>query len=555
MRAGPRILALLACAAPCIADEPVEVISTHVDSVSVTIYRDLFALVTETRTVDIPAGAVTLSFEGVVETLIPESAVLANLDRALEERNYDYDALTPATLIEKSIGKRVTITRTLPGSGRVKQDRAVIVSAGSQGIVLRTEEGNEGLHCSGLPERLTFEEMPPGLNARPKLSVRLAPGAAGKRTVSLSYIAQGFAWSSDYVAHLDAAGNRMDLRGWVTLRNFTQTNFRDAHVQVVAGRLHLIDAGNRGSSVLGNSDELRDPGELRGARERSLGYLMEEEEESDPDSWRRIFGHCHVLAPPEARRIRTDIAESYAGDASFDEIVVTGMRRSANVAEREDLGDYQLYRLPWATDLNARQTKQAVFLEKPGVKIERFYGYRFDRGNFRNDEFAPIPESILAFENKKSSKLGEPLPEGTLRLFESAAAGGIFAGEARIDDQAVGARVEKTIAHALDLQFEFQADEGTEENRDGEEIADFTDVLLSVRNAKQRPVDIEIRQALEAEMPDATIVNSNRRVGRKSGDFAWRFRVPANSADTLSYRLRLPYPADEDEDEDEEEAD
>ena len=43
---------------------------------------------------------------------------------------------------------------------------------------------------------------------------------------------------------------------------------------------------------------------------------------------------------------------------------------------REELGDYQLYRLPWATDLNARQTKQAVFLGKPRVKIERYYSYR-----------------------------------------------------------------------------------------------------------------------------------------------------------------------------------
>jgi hypothetical protein len=547
MRAGPRILAWLVLATPCFADEPVEVVSSHVESVSITIYRDLFALVTETRTVDLPAGAVTLSFEGVVETLIPESAVLAGLDRTLEERNYDYDALTPATLIEKSIGKSVTITRTLPGSGKVKQERAVIVSAGSKGTVLRTEDGNEALRCSGLPERLTFDEIPAGLHARPKLSVRLASGAAGKRTVRLSYIAQGFAWSSDYVANLDAAGNRMDLRGWVTLRNFTQTNFQAAQVQMVAGRLHLIGVGDRGSSTLGGTDQFGDSGGLRGARERRLESLIQDLE-SGAEEWPRLFSECHVIARPEVRSRRTGIEESFAGDASFDEIVVTGMRRSENVVEREELGDYQLYRLPWATDLNAHQTKQAVFLEKPGVKVERFYGYRFDQGHFRNTGSTPIPEVILAFENKKSSRLGEPLPEGMLRLFESPAAGGIFAGEARIDDQAVGARVEKTFAKALDLQLELLADQGKEEDREGEYIADVTDVLLSVRNAKQWPVDIEIRQALDAEMPDATIVNSNRRVGRKSGDFAWRFRVPANSTDTLSYRLRMPYPADEDED-------
>ena len=54
---------------------------------------------------------------------------------------------------------------------------------------------------------------------------------------------------------------------------------------------------------------------------------------------------------------------------SLDEVVLTAAKR----AERENLADYQLYRLPWATDLNAYQTKQAAFLSKPAVKIERFY--------------------------------------------------------------------------------------------------------------------------------------------------------------------------------------
>jgi hypothetical protein len=551
MRAGPRIVALLALAAPCFAAEPVEVVSSHVESVSVTIYRDLFALVTETRTVDLPPEAVTLSFEGVVETLIPESAVLADLDRALEERNYDYDALTPRALIAKSIGKHVTITRTPPGSGKVRQVRAVVVSASDEGIVLRTDEGNEALHCSGLPEHLTFDEIPGDLHPKPKLSVRLAAGTGGKRTVRLSYLAHGFAWNSDYVARLDAAGKRMDLRGWVTLRNFTNTNFRDANVQVVAGRLHLLDAGDRGSSSTGSTDDYDGPAGLRFAREQRLRELKEDLE-AEPDLSPRIYSVCHTIPPPMFRRgeaLQRLSGVSAEDIGSIEEVIVTGFRRSGAVAEREELGDYQLYRLPWSTDLNARQTKQAVFLDKRRVKIERFYGYRLDAEEFDNDDTAVAPESILAFENRKSSGLGEPLPEGMLRLFEPSPSGDLFAGEAQIDDQAVGTPIEATVAQAIDLQFDIVVDRGTEEDRDGEEIADFADVMLSVRNAKRIPVTIELRQSINAEMPDATIVNSSRRAGRKSGDFAWRFRVDAHSADTLTYRLRLPYPDEEDEDE------
>ena len=47
-----------------------------------------------------------------------------------------------------------------------------------------------------------------------------------------------------------------------------------------------------------------------------------------------------------------------------------------------------------------------------------------------DDEPFAIPVSMLAFENQKSAGLGEPLPEGMMRLFEPTDNGDVFAGEA-----------------------------------------------------------------------------------------------------------------------------
>ena len=128
---------------------------------SVTIYRDLFALITETRTVDLPAGPVTLSFDGVVETLLPQSAVVARHRRAwLEERNYDFDRLTPANLLRQVHRQDRDAHAHHPAHGQGRQVAATMVAANDEGVVLRTSDGNEALHCSGLPERLTFDEIP-----------------------------------------------------------------------------------------------------------------------------------------------------------------------------------------------------------------------------------------------------------------------------------------------------------------------------------------------------------------------------------------------------------
>ena len=149
-----RMIALLALTATSAAFAgPARVLSPRPDSVSITIYRDLVALVTETRTVDLPAESVTLELHGVVDSLIPQSAVLADPGRAVIESDYDFDRLTPDNLLAKSIGKTMTLVRTNRATGRVTQVEATLVSANDQGVVFRTVEGNEALHCSGLPER------------------------------------------------------------------------------------------------------------------------------------------------------------------------------------------------------------------------------------------------------------------------------------------------------------------------------------------------------------------------------------------------------------------
>ena len=70
------VLAAACAALPARAQDEVTVFSPRADSVAVTIYRDDLALITETRTVDLPAAAVTLVIEDVVETLLPQSAIV-----------------------------------------------------------------------------------------------------------------------------------------------------------------------------------------------------------------------------------------------------------------------------------------------------------------------------------------------------------------------------------------------------------------------------------------------------------------------------------------------
>ena len=528
----------LLLAAACTAAADTQVISAGADSVSITIYRDLFALITETRTVDLPAEAVTLSFDGVVETLIPASAIASDLERELDERNYDYDQLSPASLLRKSIGKTVTLTRTHPGSGKVSQVRAVIESAQDNGVTFRTAEGLEALGCSGIQEGLTFEEIPEGLRPNPRLSLKLKAGTAGKRIIRLSYISQGFAWSSNYVAHLARNGKTLDLTGWVTLQNLTHASFRQAQVSVVAGRLNLLEEDEGGSSSFGATEDFEDENETQGARQERLSSMREELDYVDDLTFLR---GCYPMGPAKpAPAPRREAIGYYAGYYQYDgggeleDVVVTGLRGS-RIDTPETLADYHLYRVPWPTDLNARQVKQAVFLQKSRVKADYFYSCKLTEDDFDESGTPLKVHTKLAFENKRADGLGEPLPGGWFRAFARDGTGDVFLGEAILNDKPVGLPVELTLGGAMDLALEIQFEDIYDEDV-FEDDSDFVDVSLMVSNAKPRPISLEVRWSVP-EDEYWEISGSNRRAGRKHGDYVWRWRVDANSRDSLRYRM------------------
>jgi len=454
------LLLAVGCLAAGSALAEVSIHSTHPESVSVTIYRDGIALVTETRHVEMPAEPVTLVFQGVVDSLLPRSAVISGAGRPLAEADFRHDRLTPASLLKRSVGKVVTIVRTAPRSGVVTRLEATIESA-DQGVVLRTVQGNEALFCSGLPERLEFAEVPGELTPTPTLSVRLGGGNAGMRTVTLSYLARGFSWSADYVAQLNKASSRMDLAGWITLRNETNSGFRQAQVQVVAGRLNLIPADDDGSRPPVTPWLAPDQIDEESGLPVTAMDLAREDEESAVNDEIALLRDCYPLgrstnglpAGMGAWDVVTGGASallSIQGE-ELQEIQVTGSR----IVSREQLGDYQLYRLPWPTDLNARQTKQAAFLDKRRVKVQRFYDVVLPY----LEATRPYPEDaahvVLKWQNTRAAGLGEPLPAGQVRVFQAGQGGMVFAGEAGIDDKPVGLPAEIFIARAMDLMAEF----------------------------------------------------------------------------------------------------
>ena len=202
--------------------------------IAVTIYNNNLALIQDTRQLSLPAGVSRQDFPDVVDGIQPATVRLSANGTTIVEQNYDYDLLSPQALMKKAVGQTITIVRTNPATGAETRERATIL-ANNDGVVMRIGDRIEVLRDDGLPVRVVFDSLPPALRARPTLSVTLDAKSGGARPVTLSYLANRFSWSADYVALFDEAKSTIDVQGWVTLSNQNDTPLINADTVLVAG--------------------------------------------------------------------------------------------------------------------------------------------------------------------------------------------------------------------------------------------------------------------------------------------------------------------------------
>jgi hypothetical protein len=498
-------LALLLATAP-VAAAAQPVTSAGPDKVAVTIYRnphrsrgqqiefdwlDGFALVSETRTVSIPAGRATLRFEGVAGGIVPESAVVSGMPAGVREKNLDADLLSPASLYARSYGRAVTIRRTR-ADGMVTEERAIVRSGSAGPAILETKSGFLAVNCGPDRESIVYDQMPPGLSAKPTLSIETEAATAATATVTLTYLATGFDWQASYVATMRPDGRTADLFAWVTLANGDVTSFADAETMVVAGKLSRDE----------NGEDWREMTETPGFSMRCFG--------------REIIAY-YTGAPPPPPPPPPMAPPPPVEMARAEEVVVSGMK----MVSQEELGDLKLYRVPDRTNVAARSQKQVALLSRGGVPVEVIH-----RAKIWGDDASKI-DILLRMQNRERDKLGLPLPAGSVAVFQPRGDSRILVGEGAIEDKAVDEEVEIEVAESAQIAVEI--DEVREDERGLR-----TDHVMTVTNANPFPVRFE---ADFQSSDDHRRSKVSARLGRKNGRDIWLVTIPANGTAKLGYRL------------------
>ncbi len=203
---------------------------------TVTIYNSDLGLVRDIRRVDFAAGENVLALGDVSPALRPETLALEGEGLSLLDQSFAFDLLSPQRILEKSVGDTVWVVRSHPQTGEETEVEAELLSVAG-GVVLRIGERIESGPAAG-GGRLAFRGLPEGLRRAPALVARLESDRAGVRDLGVEYLTGGLTWQADYRAEVNAAEDRLDLTGLVTLTNASGAAYPDARVRLVAGEVN-----------------------------------------------------------------------------------------------------------------------------------------------------------------------------------------------------------------------------------------------------------------------------------------------------------------------------
>ncbi len=330
---------------------------------------------------------------------------------------------------------------------------------------------------TGIPGRIVYADVPANLRDRPTLVTKLHNKTAAEQTIELSYLTGGLDWKADYVAELSPKEDSLDLSGWVTLTNTSGATYNNAKLQLVAGDVNRVQQ-----------------------------YVR-----------------------PMVKAMR---AEVMMADAS------------APMAE-ESLLEYHLYTLDRPTTIAENQTKQVALLSASSVPARKellLRGADYYYSSSYGDLGQKMKVSVFVeFDNKEATKMGMPLPKGTMRVYKKDSQGNAqFVGEDHIDHTPKNETIRLKLGEAFDVTADKKQTDFKTLPRPSKGNSAFESAYeVVLKNAKKEKITVTIQEPIPADWK--ILSESHTSTKASSNTATWKIDIPAEGKTTLSYRVQVKY--------------
>ncbi|WP_422122000.1 DUF4139 domain-containing protein [Planococcus sp. X10-3] len=194
-------------------------------SLAMTVYNNGFASVKEIRSLTMEAGVNLLVIEDLPEQIEADSFYIKGV--SVLEQTFENAPINREQLLKKHIGRLITIRNTDFG----EEMKLRLLAAVPDLIGKNEETGEIIINPTGDVVLAPDEER---MQLHPAVHCRIEPVAV-QSDIELFYLTAGISWNATYTAELHA--DKIYLAGWITIRNYTGTNFENCTVKAIAGNV------------------------------------------------------------------------------------------------------------------------------------------------------------------------------------------------------------------------------------------------------------------------------------------------------------------------------
>lgn len=479
--------------------------------VALVLYQNGRAFIEDTRRISLPNGQTNISFGKMPDTMIVSSATVSGPLLSMQTQNFNpitEDKTYYARVQDNAIGQKVQLLWSVWKDGKLSEVK-------KEATLLAVEKGKpvlliDGLVHFGTDAQILYPNNPSGAEKKDKtLSFTVNTQTTEPQDMTLSYLATGFSWQTNYAVYLDERQNTLDIKGFVTLNNNGKVDYKNAHIDFVLGdidtvyqpqpepRKPFLCEVDQHAGVKVASDKITVNGREEGPA--LIAYADEQIAlDVEPDIQPRLFAQ----AKSAARGVRVAQNAVMEGASFLDaaDMALTAPSAGAPTADIRQLKDYYVYRLPFTVNLLADQPVQALFMQQTGLTYHKEYTFQNPIIlNWIGERKNMAPKIHLLFANKKDGA-EMPLPQGLYRIFNRQNGQAFFVGEEQTyQTTGRGAEINLTLGDAVDVLANVQS---TDYQKDVETLkpvalSDFesqTGYLMTYRNLSDEAKTLLVHQ-------------------------------------------------------------
>ncbi|HVT11038.1 MAG TPA: hypothetical protein VHE55_02120 [Fimbriimonadaceae bacterium] len=442
--------------------------------IQLTIYKEDFALVHETRPVELEQGANHVRMESVSKTLDPNTVMFdwQGMQQApdVTSQQYDLGVANGGSLLKRLEGKPVEMYWNSQDGKPGDRVDGTLEASSDGGFVLRS---GDKLYVN--PNGTIVASGDQSLVTMPQLSAQIQSPAKQEAKLGFAYQTRGMSWSSDYVGRLTPDGDALQFECWATLENHTGIDYPNAKITLVAG------STNRAAVPRG----------------------------------------------------QYELAKQSSGDAATDS---TGINQSSSRFAPEAVGELYAYKVPAAANVGQEQMNRVKMIATTRVPIKRDYSIRvdnagyYDSGYYQQNPQHQNAQLAISFVNDEQSGLGMPLPAGAVRIYDDASTDSTaFVGAAGIGDTAKNQHVDLTLSKVFDVYSDSRT--AKTEKVDKHTVRRTFETVI--HNEKKAGVDVRIVESFYGKKH--WVSESDKGIQLNSNTRQWTIHVDAGSQKTLTW--------------------